>query len=147
MDFPRHHSSHTLDQRLPSGPLTETRAGKDPLAQAAARAYPTWRWFSSAGFGGCLKCVFEITDLVHQPLPDSFWGGHYLASGYLADLGLVQRTPFSHRGHKVVEDLVDQFLEFRRLPARRAALGPGHVFESTNLVGGESHADLGQQLF
>ena len=144
---PGHHSSKTLDQRLPSGPLTETRERNDLLAQGAARAYPTWRWFSSAGFGGCLKCVFEITDLVHQPLPDAFWGGHYLASGYLADLGLAQRTSFRHYGHKVVEDLVDQFLEFRRLPVRRAALGPGHVFESTALVGGEIHADLGQQLF
>ena len=144
---PGHHSSKTLDQRLPSGPLTETRERNDPLVQAAARVYPTWRWFSSAGFGGCLKCVFEITDLVHQPLPDVFLGGHYLASGYLADVGLVQRTSFGHHGHKVVEDLVDQFLEFRRLPIRRAALGPGHVFESTALVGGEIHADLGQQLF
>ena len=111
---PGHHSSKTLDQRLPSGPLTETRERNDPLVQATAREYPTWRWFSSADFGGCLKCVFEITDLVHQPLPDAFLGGHHLASCYLADLGLVQRTPFSHHGHKVVEDLVDQFLEFRR---------------------------------
>ena len=63
------------------------------MVQAAARAYPTWHWFSSAGFGGCLKCVFEITDLVHQPLPDAFWGGHYLASGYLADLGLPKERP------------------------------------------------------
>ncbi len=70
---PGHHSSKTLDQRLPSGPLTETRERNDSLVQAAARAYPTWRWFSSAGFGGCLKCVFEITDLVHQPLPMPFW--------------------------------------------------------------------------
>ena len=144
---PRQHSSKTLDQRLASGPLTETRERNDPLVQATAREYPTWRWFSSADFGGCLKCVFEITDLVHQPLPDAFLGGHYLARGYLADLGLGQRTSFGHHGQKVVEYLVDQFLEFRRLPARGAALGPGHVFEYTALVGGEIHADLGQQLF
>ena len=144
---PGHHSSKTLAQRLPSGPLTETRERNDSLVQAAARAYPTWRWFSSAGFGNCPKCVFEITDLVHQPLLDAFWGGHYLASGYLADLGLVQRTSFRHYDHKVVEDLVDRFLEFCRLSVRRAALGPGHVFESTALVGGEIYADIGQQLF
>lgn len=62
---PGHHSSQTLDHRLPFGPLTETRERNDPLVQAAAREYPTWCWFSSADFGGCLKCVFEITDLVH----------------------------------------------------------------------------------